>query len=208
MLDYLHCVWLPDTPEAFWVFIQAVAVSTALWLGLLQLRATTASERLRNARQLMDDYDEQNMSTHIATVRQCGDAVRNVSPTELRDLTAAFKSAAPGERDPAYDALMDVLNQMVILDNYYDEAYDLFHRDVIDRDFFLSRRCDIIEEDLKALIPLLPLAPGIYKNTNQVRIEALAERVKVYKSRSTRLERIRTLSSRLVTEIFQWISGV
>ena len=115
--------------------IQAVAVVGTLLYAAIQYRAFIGTERIKNTFPFVRAYWEANPAPNDA---QAWLAITNANYGEW-----------PGTQDEKYRVLRDATYKYVVLHNFLDEIDDAYQRNVVDRDYLMSRLYKVISDGVE-----------------------------------------------------------
>jgi hypothetical protein len=73
--------------------------------------------------------------------------------------TAPLPIGPAGDKSTLVSALGALANTYTIVKNYFDEVDDLYQRELIDREFYLSRHIHILEDAVSVLRKFAALVP-------------------------------------------------
>jgi hypothetical protein len=149
----------PKDAAAFWAMIQAVGVLGALFYAWQQVKAFREVDRVERTVKAGDQYFEiaavvgesvSSSSYFIASVKDWKPYV------DLRDKFVA--GAATPDEVQRFDK---VFKQIVLVYNFWDSAYDLYSRNLLERELFMSRFGTVLEQTIAAIAPAIELVkPG------------------------------------------------
>ena len=171
----------PKDAVAFWTMIQAVGVLGALFYAWQQVKTFREVDRVERTVKAGDQYFEiaavvgesvSSSSFFIASVKDWKPYV------DLRDKFAA--GAATPDEVQRFDK---VFKQIVLVYNFWDSAYDLYSRNLLQRELFMSRFGTVLEQTIAAIAPAIELVkPGALAITTSP-FERMGAELSAYKKR-------------------------